>query len=132
MGEHHNVAVLDERLTGEKADYLAAYESDQREADYERAMPECKFIWASLLRNLQTGERRLYDDYRDRVAAATGDLEVLAARSGWAEAHDALTAGHEAAMAKQWLHLGVTDRFESFAEWSACDMDERRRRVRAV
>ena len=132
MNQHHNVAVLDERLTGEKADYLAAYESDQREADYERAMPECKFIWAGLIRNLQTDERRLYDEYRDRVAAASDDAEVLAARSDWAEAHDALTAGHDAAMAKQWLHLGVADRFDSFAEWWATDMDERRRRVRAI
>ena len=35
-------------------------------------------------------------------------------------------------MQKQWLHLGVTDRFDSYAEWSATDMDERRRRVIAV
>ena len=66
------------------------------------------------------------------MTAATGDPEVLAARSEWAQAHDALTVAHDAAMAKQWLHLGIADRFESYAEWSATDMDERQRRVRAV
>ena len=132
MNQHHNVAVLDERLTGEKADYLDAYESEQREADYERAMQECRFIWSNLIRNYRTSERRLYVEYRDRVDAATGDAEVLAARSEWAQSHDALTVAHDAAMSKQWLHLGVADRFDSFAEWWAADCDTRCRRVRAV
>ena len=132
MGQDHTVAVLERRLTSEKADYLDAYESEQREADYERAMQECRFIWSNLIRNYRTAERRLYVDYRRRVAAAAGGAEVLAARSEWAQSHDALTAAHDAAMAKQWLHLGVTDRFESYAEWLAADCETRRRRVRAV
>ena len=132
MGQDHTVAVLERRLTSEKADYLDAYESEQLEADYERAMQECRFIWSNLIRNYRTSERRLYVEYRDRVDAATGDAEVLAARSDWAQSHDALTAGHDAAMQKQWLHLGVTDRFQSYADWLAADDETRRRRVRAV
>ena len=66
------------------------------------------------------------------MAAATGDLEVVAARSDWGTQHGALTVAHDAAMSKQWLHLGVADRFDSYAAWLAADDETRRRRVRAV
>ena len=132
MGQDHTVAVLERRLTSEKADYLDAYESEQREADYELAFHKFTSTTSDLFHNYRAAERRLYVDYRRRVDAATGGAEVLAARSDWGQAHDALTVAHDAAMSKQWLHLGVADRFDSYADWLAADCETRRRRVRAV
>ena len=72
MGQDHTVAVLERRLTSEKADYLDAYESEQREADYELAFHKFTSTTSDLFHNYRAAERRLYVDYRRRVDAATG------------------------------------------------------------